>query len=150
MWHYVFGMAILLTLVAIQLTAFSGVLSRTFYKLKHMLFLYLCDYLRELQILGGPIGPITFTALSTRSINIQIDRGSDLGLYQRFTIRRDNWNTVCNIPIYATLTDCTDGHAQQGNNHYRIGARYATGSWVPSSYYADTLQQDRMHSFTSA
>ncbi len=101
--------------------------------------------LPQLQISGGPFGPITFTALSTKSINIQIDRGSDLGLFQLFTIRRDNWDTACNIPIYATLTDCTDRHARKGNNHYRIGARYDTGAWVPDNYYADTLQHDRMH-----
>ncbi len=65
-------------------------------------------------------------------------------MYQWFTVRRDNFDTACNIPIYATLTDCTDRHARQGNNHYRIGARYDSGAWASSHYYIDTLQQDRM------
>ncbi len=106
----------------------------------------LFDSLPRLHILGGPIGRITFTAVSTRSINIQIDNGSDLGLFQWFTIRRENWNDACNIPIYGTLTDCTDGHAQHGRNLYRIGARYSTGSWMSQEYYADTLPQERMPS----
>ncbi len=34
-------------------------------------------------------------------------------------------------------------HAAQGRNHYRIGAWYNEGSWIPDNYYADTVQQDR-------
>ncbi len=98
----------------------------------------------HLQILGGPIGRITFTALSKTSINIQIDKGKNVGLFQRFTIRRTNWKDACYLPIYATLNDCTDRHARQGKNHYRIGARYATAGWTPSNYYTNTLHQDRM------
>ncbi len=66
-----------------------------------------------------------------------------MGLFQTFTIERTNWQMACKIPIYATLNDCTDSHATKGRNHYRIGADYAWGSWVPSDYYATTLQQNR-------
>ncbi len=92
-----------------------------------------------IEILGGPIGPITFTSLSTRSINIQVDRGSQLGEYTHFFIQRDNWDIACRIPVHGILTDCTDSQARQGNNHYRIGAEYSTGMWVPGDYYVDTL-----------
>ncbi len=131
------------------LTALTGVLSRAFFCFPYCpkwssLPLYL-NLRLPIGILGGPIGPITFTALSTRSINIQIDRGSDPGQYHLFTIRRDNWDTACNIPVHGILTDCTDGHARHGNNHYRIGASFPGGSWVPDNYYANTLQQDRTH-----
>ncbi len=96
--------------------------------------------------LGGPIGPITFTSLSKRSINIQIDKGSELGKYTEFFVEREMWyEGVCKIPIHGILNDCTDGHARQGSNHYRIGADYATGTWSPDDYYVDTLQEDRTH-----
>ncbi len=141
------GMMILLTFFVLQLTALQGVLSRTYNSLITIQSLVIADFIVNISV--GPIGPITFTALLRGSINIQIDKGPDLGLYQYFTIHRANWETACNIPIYATLTDCADKHAAQGRNHYRIGARYNEGSWIPDNYYADTLQQDRTFPFVS-
>ncbi len=95
-------------------------MSRTHNSLITIQSLVIADFI--VNISGCPTEPITFTALSRGSINIQIDKGPDLGLYQYFIIRRANWATACNIPIYATLNDCTDQHAAQGRNHYRIGA----------------------------
>ncbi len=99
------------------------------------------------DILGGPIGPITFTALSTRSINIQIEKGSQAGPYQNFLIQRENWDYICKIPVHGVLTDCTDSHARQGNNNYHIGANYPSVSWSPEDHYGETLQQDRKYYF---
>ncbi len=90
-----------------------------------------------------PVGPVTFTSMSRKSINIQIDKGNDLGSYQLFTIQRENGDTVCDVPIYGALTDCLDSHARQGKNHYRIGAKSKTATSVINSYYAKTLEQDR-------
>ncbi len=87
--------------------------------------------------------------MSRSSINIQIDKGSQVGRYQLFTIQRDNWNTVCEVPIYGALTDCLDRHARQGNNHYRIGAKASGAVWTPDNYYANTLEQDRKLSLIS-
>ncbi len=101
-----------------------------------------------LGILGGPVGPITFTAMSTRSIHIQINKGSQVGQFNVFQVRRDNMATVCDIPIHRILTECTDSHARQGDNLYRIAAFYPGVSWGPRNYNAHTLQQDRMHFLT--
>ncbi len=97
------------------------------------------------DVSGGPLGPITFTAMSTRSINIQVDKGPDIWIYHTFTIRRDNWQTACNIPVNAILNDCTDNYARQGRNHYRIGADFQHGGMVPRNFYANTLQHNRTH-----
>ncbi len=105
----------------------------------------LCLNWYSLDILGGPVGPVTFTALSTRSVNIQIDKGSQIGPYTHFFIQRGNGHTICTIPTHGILTECTDGHAKQGKNHYRIGAEYSTGTWFPDNYNTNTLQQDRTH-----
>ncbi len=83
--------------------------------------------------------------MSTGYINIQIDKGKQLGRYKQFYIERDNWNVVCKIPIHAILNDCTDTQARQGKNHYGIGAEYTGGVRVPDNYYADTLKQDRKY-----
>ncbi len=71
-----------------------------------------------------------------------------MGQYTHFYIQRDNWQVVCKIAIHGILNDCTDGHAKQGKNHYRIGAEYSTGALAPADYYADTLEQDRMYFLT--
>ncbi len=72
-----------------------------------------------------------------------MQKGHPIGKYQRFTIQAENWATVCKIAIHGVLDDCTDRHARTGSNHYRIGAEYDGGSWIPDNYYADTLQEDR-------
>ncbi len=136
-------------LVIFLLNTLTGVLSRMFYFTPWTFKSYFLPYARLSSILlilsGGPIGPVTFTALSTRSINIQIDKGSQLGRYQHFFVQRPSGPDICRIAVNRILNDCTDGHATQGNNHYRIGADYPTGVWSPDSYYANTLQQDRTH-----
>ncbi len=95
------------------------------------------------DILGGPIGPITFTAMSTSSINIQVDKGSEVGEYTTFNVVMKQ--RICEIPINWVLTECTDSHASQGRNNYKIGATRVGGMLFPQDYYASTLQEDRMN-----
>ncbi len=93
--------------------------------------------------LDPPYGEITFTALSKGVINVQVAKGRDTGPYQWFTVRRDNWQTACDIAVHGALDDCTDWHARHGRNLYRIGAKYQGGSYVARDFYADTLSEDR-------
>ncbi len=90
-----------------------------------------------------PFGPITFTGLSTKAINIQVEKWGHTGQYERFTVTRDNRHVVCSIAVHGALDDCTDWHAKRGRNLYNIGAKFHGGSFFPRDFYADTLQEDR-------
>ncbi len=86
---------------------------------------------------------MTFTALSRHSINIQVEKGRDPGLFEYFTVKRENWDLACKFAIHGALDDCTDGHARYGTNEYRIGAEFYSGAAMPRTYFVATLQQDR-------
>ncbi len=81
--------------------------------------------------------------MSTHFINIQVDKGNDTGLYEYYTIKRENISLACKFRIHAVLNDCTDQHARLGRNEYRIGAEFSSGAAKPITYSVDTLPQDR-------
>ncbi len=87
--------------------------------------------------------------MSTQSINIQVDKGNDTGLYEYYTVKRENLSLACKFRIRAVLNDCTDQHASPGRNEYRIGAEFSSGAAMSITYFVDTLPQDRTYCFIS-
>ncbi len=94
--------------------------------------------------LDDPIGKITFTALTRRSINIQIDNGTNMGPYETFLVQKHVVD-ICEIPFRDPLNDCTDSTASFGQNRYEISAYYPHGSIAPTDFNGDTLMQNRKH-----
>ncbi len=93
-------------------------------------------------VLDDPIGKVTFTALTRRSINIQIDNGTKMGPYEKFLVQKHVVD-VCEIPFRDPLNDCTDAAASFGQNWYELGAYYTYGLLAPLIYMGDTLIENR-------
>ncbi len=95
---------------------------------------------------GGPVGLITFTALSNTSINIQVDKGDNVGQFETFDIYKGPF-AMCHISIYGVLRECTDNQAKPGPNEYDIGATGPSSTSWPKDYTTYTLDQNRTFSF---
>ncbi len=96
------------------------------------------------------MGPITFTAVSTKSVNIQVQKTRDSASYDHFVIRRDVFEEVCRIAIHnSALDDCTDQHALATGNHYEIYAANHGGSSWPKSYFPAPLPEERTYFITT-
>ncbi len=94
------------------------------------------------MLLDGPIGQVTFTALSNKLINIQVDNGTSMGPYTGFTVQRESVS-VCKITAANILNDCSDQSAKLGANDYQITADYTGGSSAPKSFTTKTLERER-------
>ncbi len=65
---------------------------------------------------------MTFTGLSTNTVNIQVNKGSQYHGFDRFIIKNDNHEIICTLPFTEHLNDCSDTAAVQGEHLYRIDA----------------------------
>ncbi len=106
------------------------------------IWLVFCDIYFKVD----PVGPITFTAVSTKFVNIQVDKTGDSQNYNHFVVRRNVWDEICHIPIHNSVTDdCTDKDARPTGNHYEIYAANSGGSSWPKSYSPAPLSDERTH-----
>ncbi len=92
---------------------------------------------------------ITFTALSNTSINIQVDKGDNVGQFETFDIYKGPF-AMCHIPIYGVLRECTDNQAKPGPNEYGIGATGPSSTSWPKDYTTYTLDQNRTCLFVAS
>ncbi len=104
---------------------------------------------RILIVSGGPVGLITFTALSNTSINVQVDKGDNVGQFETFVIYKGPF-LWCTIPIYGVLRECTDNQAKHGQNEYGIGADSPSSTSWPKDYTTYTLDQNRTCLFVAS
>ncbi len=92
----------------------------------------------------GPIGPVTFTGLSTSSINIQVDNGTKMADYMKFEITRAlGAEDVCEILLSDPLNDCTDTAAKPGDNEYFVHAERTGEVFALDKLKAATLAINR-------